>query len=69
MIRIQLPSEHREALEKARRIRTSNLAERCFAILLSNREAPGSHGNQPATRLSRPLSARAEIIVRKDWGR
>ncbi len=37
MIRIQLPSEHREALEKARRIRTSNLAERCFAVLLSNR--------------------------------
>ncbi len=37
MIRIQLPHEQREALEKARRIRTSSLAERCFAVLLSDR--------------------------------
>ena len=37
MIRIQLTSEQREALEKARRIRTSNLAERCLAVLLCDR--------------------------------
>ncbi len=37
MIRIQLPPEQREVLEKARRIRTSNLAERCLAVLLSDR--------------------------------
>ncbi len=37
MIRIDLPHEQRKALEKARRIRTSNLAERCFAVLLSDR--------------------------------
>ncbi len=37
MIRLDLPHEQREALEQARRIRTSNLAERCFAVLLSDR--------------------------------
>jgi transposase len=37
MIHIDLIPEQREALEKARRIRTSNLAERCLAILLSDR--------------------------------
>ena len=34
MIHIDLIPEQREALEKARRIRTSNLAERCLAVLL-----------------------------------
>ena len=37
MIRIELIPEQREALEKARRMRTSNLAERCLAVLLSDR--------------------------------
>ena len=37
MIRIHLPDEQRESLEKARRIRTSNLSERCLAVLLSDR--------------------------------
>ncbi len=37
MIRIHLPSEQYEILEKARRIRTSNVAERCLAVLLSDR--------------------------------
>ena len=37
LIRIYLPSEQREMLEKARRIRTPNLAERCLAVLLSDR--------------------------------
>jgi transposase len=37
MIRIDLPSEQREILEKARRIRTTNLSERCLAVLLSDR--------------------------------
>ena len=37
MIRIYLPHEQREALERARRIRSSSLAERCFAVLLSDR--------------------------------
>ena len=37
MIRIYLPSEQRERLEKARRLRTTNLAERCLAVLLSDR--------------------------------
>ena len=37
MISIQLPPEQREALEKARLIRTSNLPERCLAVLLSDR--------------------------------
>jgi transposase len=37
MIHIDLLPEQREALEKARRIRTSNLAERCLAVLLSDR--------------------------------
>ncbi len=37
MIRIQLTSEQRQALEKARRIRTSNLPERCLVILRSDR--------------------------------
>ena len=36
MIRIELIPEQREALEKARRIRSSNLAERCLAVLLSD---------------------------------
>ena len=51
MIRIALIPEQREALEKARRIRTANLAERCLAVLLSDRgqrvpaiaEATGRH--------------------------
>ncbi len=37
MIRIHLPCEQRESLEKARLIRTSNLSERCLAVLLSDR--------------------------------
>jgi transposase len=37
MIRIYLPAEQREMLEKARRIRTTNLSERCLAVLLSDR--------------------------------
>ena len=37
MIHIELIPEQREALEKARRIRSTNLAERCLAILLSDR--------------------------------
>ena len=37
MIRIRLTPEQREALEKARRIRTSPLAERCVFVLLSDR--------------------------------
>jgi transposase len=37
MIRIQLPLEQRQRLEQARRIRTSNLSERCLAVLLSDR--------------------------------
>jgi transposase len=37
MIRIYLPSEQREMLEKAPRLRTTNLAERCLAVLLSDR--------------------------------
>ena len=36
MIRIELIPEQRETLEKARRIRSSNLAERCLAVLLSD---------------------------------
>jgi hypothetical protein len=35
--RIDLPSKQRELLEKARRIRTINLSERCLAVLLSGR--------------------------------
>jgi transposase len=34
MIHIDLIPEQRETLEQARRIRTSNLAERCLAVLL-----------------------------------
>jgi transposase len=37
MIRIYLPHEQREALERARRVRSSSLGERCFAVLLSDR--------------------------------
>ena len=37
MIRIQLPLEQRQSLEQARRVRTSNLSERCLAVLLSDR--------------------------------
>ncbi len=37
MIRMQLTPEQREGLEKARRIRTSNLAERCLVVLRSDR--------------------------------
>ena len=37
MIRIQRTCEQREALAKARRICTSNLAERCLAVLLCDR--------------------------------
>ena len=37
MIRIQLTPEQREALEKARRICTSNLAECCLVVLRSDR--------------------------------
>lgn len=37
MIHIDLIPEQREALEKARRIRSSNRAERCLAVLLSDR--------------------------------
>jgi len=37
MIRIYLLDEQRENLENARRIRTSNLSERCLAVLLSDR--------------------------------
>jgi len=37
MIRIDLPAEQRELLEKARRIRTTNLSELCLAVLLSDR--------------------------------
>ena len=36
MIRIQVPFEQRQRLEQARRIRTSNLSERCLAVLLSD---------------------------------
>ena len=36
MIRIDFIPEQREALEKARRIRSANLAERCLAVLLSD---------------------------------
>ena len=36
MIHIDLMPEQRETLEKARRIRSSNLAERCLAVLLSD---------------------------------
>ena len=38
MIRIQLTREQRDALAKARRIRTSNLAERSLAVLLSDQD-------------------------------
>jgi transposase len=37
MIRMDLPSEQREISEKARRIRTTNLSERCLAVLLWDR--------------------------------
>lgn len=37
MIRIELPPEQRLILEQARRIRSSNLCERCLAVLLSDR--------------------------------
>lgn len=37
MIRIELPPEQRLILEQARRIRSSNLSERCLAVLLSDR--------------------------------
>ena len=37
MIHIDLIPEQRKALEQARRMRSSNLAERCFAVLLSDR--------------------------------
>jgi len=37
MIRVDLPSEQPEMLEKARRLRTTNLSERCLAVLLSDR--------------------------------
>lgn len=37
MIHVDLIPEQRKALEKARRIRSSNLAERCLAVLLSDR--------------------------------
>jgi len=37
MIHLDLIPEQRKALEKARRIRSSNLAERCLAVLLSDR--------------------------------
>jgi transposase len=37
MIRIKLPAEQRLILEQARRIRSSNLSERCLAVLLSDR--------------------------------
>lgn len=40
MIRIELTPEQRDSLEKARRIRSSNLAERCLAVLLSDRGQP-----------------------------
>ena len=51
MIRIALIPEQRAALEKACRIRTANLAERCLVVLLSDRgqrvpaiaEATGRH--------------------------
>jgi transposase len=36
MIRIELPPEQRLILEQARRIRSSNLSERCLAVLLSD---------------------------------
>ena len=36
MIHIDLLPEQRDALAKARRIRSSNLAERCLAVLLSD---------------------------------
>jgi hypothetical protein len=32
MIRIELPPEQRLILEQARRIRSSNLSERCLAV-------------------------------------
>ena len=38
MIRVHLLPEQREMLEQARRIRSSNLAERCLAVLLSDRD-------------------------------
>jgi len=37
MIRIELPPEQRLLLEQARRMRSSNLSERCLAVLLSDR--------------------------------
>jgi transposase len=37
MIRIELPPEQRPILEQARRLRSSNLSERCLAVLLSDR--------------------------------
>ena len=37
MIRVHLIPEPRQTLEQARRIRSSNLAERCLAVLLSDR--------------------------------
>ena len=37
MLRIALPPEQRLILEQARRIRSSNLSERCLAVLLSDR--------------------------------
>jgi transposase len=37
MIRVQLPFDQRQGLEQARRIRSSNLSERCLAVLLSDR--------------------------------
>ena len=37
MIRVDLLPEQRQMLEQARRIRSSNLAERCLAVLLSDR--------------------------------
>lgn len=40
MIRIHLTPEQRAPLERARRIRSSNLAERCLAVLLSYRGQP-----------------------------
>jgi transposase len=36
MIRVQLPVDPRQGLEPARRSRSSNLSERCLAVLLSD---------------------------------
>ena len=36
MIRVHLPLDQRQRLEQARRIRTSNLSDRCLAVLLSD---------------------------------